>query len=538
MSERSSLWMLPLITVILVALYPVIDLAATNADEVSRRYVTRSMVASVVVAIVLLLLLRLIVRDWGKAALIDSAALLLFFSYGHVYSLVAGNTVGGFIIGGHRSLLFVWTLILVTWAWIVLRVLNKIPRWIGTLTMVTLVAITFTLFSLASREVETRRANVNFATPGFILEGIPNSVRRDIYYIVVDGYGRLDVLSRIYDFDNTDFIEFLRNEGFYVAEESRSNYIQTALSLASSMNLNYINDLSAVLGEDSTNVGPLKARIQNNFAMSFLERNGYRLMAFNTGLVATSIEDVDVYLPSENNPFILSSLPETWSLYPFESFLLETTAAPALLNLLTQSHGSYIESIADPLYEVHRARINSTIQAISKVPEMPGVFFVFAHVVAPHPPFVFGPNGESVNPDRPYGLFDGSDFISHGGTIEEYIAGYRDEVVHLNTLLERAIAEIIATSDPLPIIILQADHGPASHLIWDSPSLSDIEERISILNAYYLPDGGKDLLYPSISPVNSFRLVFSQYFGGDFPLLEDRAYFSSWVQPYRFVLLE
>jgi hypothetical protein len=45
--------------------------------------------------------------------------------------------------------------------------------------------------------------------------------------------------------------------------------------------------------------------------------------------------------------------------------------------------------------------------------------------------------------------------------------------------------------------------------------------------AYYFP--GKDvseLAYPTMTPVNSFRLVFNTYFGGNFPLLEDTSYFS------------
>jgi hypothetical protein len=46
---------------------------------------------------------------------------------------------------------------------------------------------------------------------------------------------------------------------------------------------------------------------------------------------------------------------------------------------------------------------------------------------------------------------------------------------------------------------------------------------VKILNAYYLPQGA-DQLYPSISPVNSFRLVFNSYFGTNFPLLEDVSY--------------
>ena len=536
--ERRSFRMLPFVSIILVALYPVIALAAANADEVSLQHVSRALVGIVFLAILLLLLVRIIVGDWGKAALISSVALLLFLSYGHLYQILKGQEVMGFIVGRHRYLLLAWIVIQAVWVWAVLRVLTNVPRWIGIITIATAAAVAYPLFSLVVREVEIRADDVRLELPSSAFESAPDSVRRDIYYIVLDGYGRTDVLSRVYDLDNTDFISFLKSRDFFVAEESRSNYIQTALSLASSMNLDYVNDLSDLLGEDSTNRGPLNARIHDSFAMDYLNRSGYQLMAFNTGLVATSIEGVDIFLPSEDNPYFRSSLPETWLLNPFEGLLLETTAISAIFDLVTQFRDSYNEAIADPMYEVHRARITYTLDAISEVPSMPGDVFVFAHVLAPHPPFVFGPNGESVNPDGPYGLFDGSDFISEGGTTEKYIAGYRDEVIFLNTLLEDTITEILVKSDPLPIIILQSDHGPGAYLDWASPSLSDLEERTSILNAYHLPDGGIDALYPSISPVNSFRLIFNHYFDADFPLLEDRAYFSSAVHPYRFVPLD
>jgi hypothetical protein len=64
-------------------------------------------------------------------------------------------------------------------------------------------------------------------------------------------------------------------------------------------------------------------------------------------------------------------------------------------------------------------------------------------------------------------------------------------------------------------------------LDWDSPANSCLWERTSILNAYYLPGDGKNKLYPSISPVNSFRIVLNTYFGAELPLLPDRTYFTS-----------
>ena len=53
-----------------------------------------------------------------------------------------------------------------------------------------------------------------------------------------------------------------------------------------------------------------------------------------------------------------------------------------------------------------------------------------------------------------------------------------------------------------------------------------IREKLNlpILNAYHLPGDGIEALYPNISPVNTFRVIFNEYFGFNLPLLEDQSY--------------
>lgn len=62
-----------------------------------------------------------------------------------------------------------------------------------------------------------------------------------------------------------------------------------------------------------------------------------------------------------------------------------------------------------------------------------------------------------------------------------------------------------------------------------------LKERMIIFNAYYLPRGGNELLYNSITPVNIFRLIFNFYFSMNYKLLKDQSYFSSYEFPYKFV---
>ncbi len=70
---------------------------------------------------------------------------------------------------------------------------------------------------------------------------------------------------------------------------------------------------------------------------------------------------------------------------------------------------------------------------------------------------------------------------------------------------------------------------------WKSLEDTDVRERLSILNAYFLPGEGAVELYKEITPVNTFRLILNRYFGTDLKLLEDRSYFSTCEHPYRFL---
>ena len=97
----------------------------------------------------------------------------------------------------------------------------------------------------------------------------------------------------------------------------------------------------------------------------------------------------------------------------------------------------------------------------------------------------------------------------------------------INGLVLNAISEIKKKSDIPPIIIIQGDHGPGAYYTEGSLEKTNTHERFSILNAYLLPKHVEDHLYPSITPVNSFRLLFTEYFDLDFPLLPDRSYFTT-----------
>ncbi len=109
-------------------------------------------------------------------------------------------------------------------------------------------------------------------------------------------------------------------------------------------------------------------------------------------------------------------------------------------------------------------------------------------------------------------------------------------VARRSTSIENAVDRILARAGASgrPIIIVQGDHGPGSRLESGSDRPNDIRERMSILNAIDLPEGGRELLDDAISPVNTCRIILDRYFGARLGRIADRNYDSAYGRPYEF----
>ena len=102
----------------------------------------------------------------------------------------------------------------------------------------------------------------------------------DVYYIILDTYARDDVLKQEYGFDNSTFLEALQQMGFYIGECSQSNYGQTTLSLASSLNMNYLTELGSFT-PDSTDRNTLINLIEYSAVRTNLEARGYKTVSLS-----------------------------------------------------------------------------------------------------------------------------------------------------------------------------------------------------------------------------------------------------------------
>jgi hypothetical protein len=283
-----------------------------------------------------------------------------------------------------------------------------------------------------------------------------------------------------------------------VASRSTANYTSTYLSLASSLNLGYPNYPSGRAGAAEAR-DLTYALVQDNELTWFLKAQGYRFITFSSGYGATS------YNPSSDVEYDFGMIDD------FASLLIMTTPLKVLPRCIATAS---------------RYRITATSRQLSRLPRVRGPKFTFAHIVAPHPPYVFDENGRGVDPDlaAPGGLWKQTD-------------RYDAQLAFVSREISVVVDSLLANSSSLPIIVLQADHGPASTAVdldWTRTTDEFLWERTGILNAYFLPEGGSSLLYDSITPVNTFRIILAYYFNADYPLLPDRIYYSNCVSPYEF----
>jgi hypothetical protein len=181
-------------------------------------------------------------------------------------------------------------------------------------------------------------------------------------------------------------------------------------------------------------------------------------------------------------------------------------------------------------YQSHRERVLYTFTNLQKIPELAGPKIVFAHILSPHPPFVFDEQGNFIEPDLPYQLFDGTNTPEQK---DAYVSGYRAQVEFVNAQVLKTVDAILENSRIPPVIILLGDHGPGSMFKSDMQDPGCLWERTGNLNALLLPNHLTDpQLYPELSPVNDLRLVLNLYFQANLSMLEDKTFLTSDQDPY------
>ena len=516
---RLRSWPVSVFHPFLFALYPLLLLYSRNSNSV---YFSESLGAILVVLLATLIFWTttgFLWNDATKSGLLTSSALFVTFSFERNVHTAKLRGIGA--SNDFREWLILGVGLMAVCGWVAL--LQGVPKLVRTLNTVAnaasvalLAFLTPGLFQSIRASSPTRSAQIGGTQGEFKAihrDGRTSGQDPDIYFIVLDAYGRSDILKSMYDYDNRPFVERMERRGFHAARGSTSNYCQTALSIPATLGGEYHDRIAEPTSKSRL---PLRDLIRDNPTLNFLKLRGYKLVSFASGFGLT-----DGFPGDERHA-------PSFDLSEFNGLLLNMTPFWTILG----------EGSGRASHRRHRERILNVFDHLAEVADDPDSTFCLAHIVAPHPPFVFDREGLDISAENTsYRLADGkhwSDLDGHGGP-EAYAKRYRDQATYLSRRVEQLVDQVIARSSSPPVIVIQGDHGPASHFDPDNARPNDLAERMSILNLCLIPGGGERRLYPSITPVNTFRVVCDHLFGTNRGLLPDRNYYSSYLLPYRFV---
>jgi len=302
-----------------------------------------------------------------------------------------------------------------------------------------------------------------------------NSDFNDIYYIILDGYANNNSLKKYINYDNRNFIKYLKDIGFFVVSDGRSNYPSTIFSLPTTLNMEYIN---------YKKIGSYE-KIQyiwdNNKLFKYLKNKNYKII--NIEKLDDNYGDIKINknkCKADSGEFV-EILLKTTILYPF----------------LNEYYNFYA-----------RSNILCYFKNIIQIIKVNGPKFVYAYIPSPHPPYLFGRNGEKV--------------ITESSSINwETKTQYLDQLIYITKKIKEIIT-IILNNNNNTIIIIQSDHGP--HFSVGNNVKKQYDLQTGIINAFYLPNKKHTRLYNTMTPVNTFRIIMNLYFGENLKYLDDKIY--------------
>jgi len=475
------------------SIYPILFLLSHNIAKVTRASyfeIIFLIIIAPIITYIILIFLKLILKNVEKASVLTTFLLLIFYSFGYF----KGIQVEEILNSEQKYLIPFLTITFIIATFIIIKFkkddfhLNKVLNFIA------LILLIIPTFNITNYIINPGNVLLNENKDLEIIKTTEDEIiiKRDIYYIILDTYASSDSLKQYLNFDNSEFNNFLMKKGFYIPNKSRPNYIITNLSIPSSLNMEYIHFLNSDEYTDNQITDALTQMARNNKVKNYLQSQGYKY------IMIPSRHSLN-WMPEENLDFDWLSVSHDFIYGDFLDLFYKKTVLKLIRNF---RKGAY--------HQFRRREILSQLMFLEKdVHKITGPKFVFAHIQSPHPPYVFDASGKPARTQSTD--WDG-----------KYPNEYLNQIVFINRSIRNVINKILIEAKIPPIIIIQGDHGPA--LFEAKENERNIKLRSSILNAYLLPEINNDLLYNSITPVNTFRVIFNHYFGAGYDLLKDQVH--------------
>ncbi|MHB9108998.1 MAG: sulfatase-like hydrolase/transferase [Armatimonadota bacterium] len=493
----------------LAGISPVLFLYAQNREQLRLSELWPPLLIALGISLALFVLWRLILRNTERASALVFTWAACFWSTGFLTKVLHWLSADTLAPRQQHLLLLGLMVLLALLALLLLLRRPDVPREISVaLQVMTAVLLGFALVNILPHEMSRTVAASHRTRAVEEVRLEKSGIQPNVVHIILDAYGRADILQTRYGLDNEPFLRGLEERGFHVFRNARANYNLTPLCLSSTLNMRYIEGVQAKPGD----FRPLQEMIRYSRVRRLLQERGYRFVSFESGWFASEVQDADEYRAG------------TSGMTPFHSGVLDMTPVPTAMKTLGVNGLDY--------YALQRRRIIAEFSDLPRVSDLDRPVYVLAHVMCPHPPFMFLRDGTPTQPDRPFNEADGSHFRKIGGTKEEYRDGYREQVQFVNHSVLGMLDRLQRRMTRPTVIIIHGDHGPGMGFDWDHAQTSDYRERLGVLAAISLPDGDYSGLTDTTTPVNLYRIVFSRYFSADLPPLPNHSYVTDWQHLY------
>jgi hypothetical protein len=483
----------PFLAPLLIAVFPSLFLYSNNVTILILPSLIRMIAFNAVLAIGFYIIFVLFYKMQAYKAANATVVFLLFFNtYGIIYRYFLELNI--FQVEHYTLLpLFVLTAIYASWLITKVNEAYSIRIW-NIITVVMGALVIINIISIIPREI--KKGNLTptqtvTSMPGADISSI-NHIYPDIYYIVLDEFAGFDAMRTYWNNNEVnDFEEFLKTNGFFLAENSHAGTIDTLQIMATRLNYQ-----EYPLGHDY--VETYYTDIADNKVMRYLKYLGYTTIVFDETKVSFAYPASKPIIADYNFELDDSKAADLGILFDdYGTLVADNTMLYVFSNLY---------KLNNPVLEQHRNMIYFTVDKVANL-KVPSPIFVYIHLMLPHMPFMFDADGNMTDPS-----------VHHNWNY--YLGNY----IFALKIAEKLISNIMSTADPdnPQVIILQSDHG-ARNKNTGSPESVTLENypeeyKTLIVNGLKLPGCDTSNLTQDINPITTFPIVFNCYFGEDIPI--------------------
>ena len=475
--------LVPILSVVLVCLYPCFFLYTRNIDEVPMDSMVPFFVVFLINAAVIFLAVSPFFRNVSRSAVSTCLSMLVvinfclvavhlkqllpFFRDRYLLALAGLALLGLFILFLKKKpdLRVLCTLITIAFgSMMVMNFLMAVPALVSTGPVDP---------RMPPEEDRGLEPLVKFG------ENQPN-----VYYFIFDEYSGYYNLQHYYDYDNGEFLSALEERGFSVSYDSRNTEaVNTDTIMPNLLNLNYV-------ARAEEHWKPKIAQLQNFHLGELFRYNGYQVNLIN---------HVDYLGPQGCRVLTKNQTRRTISEYLMRNSIYHKS--PKLRELLDNFF------VMDYGANYRKGLDNALEMGLSSPDYAEGKTLTVGYIQCPHSPTMVGPKGEELPYETGWHWTDHSLYLGQVEFINQYIL---------------QLVDTIQEKDPEAMTILQSDHGNryAIHMlqmgIWERyDPRAENQYMQNILNCVYYKGNG----YPieGETGINTLRMMLREVLGAELP---------------------